>query len=1105
VLRNPRTTDEGNVFIKSDKLNHTTKKVKMRKTSTKKMALMSRYILLGALLQCILISLVFANPTNLLSPAISGIEEISQARRISGKVISGEDQYGLPGVNVVEKGTTNGTITNVDGVYSLSVSEGATLVFSSVGYTTEEIAVGSRSVIDLVMSTDIKQLQEIVVVGYGEQKKESIVGSIAVITNETLDRRGGVSSISSALSGQIPGVTVLETTGEPGRNNPTILIRGMSTWNNAEPLVLVDGIERRMNDIDVSDVETISVLKDASATAVFGVKGANGVILITTKRGREGKANLNVAANMGIKTISKVFTVMDSYEGISWKNAAIEHEVSVQESAWQHYLPYEELLRFKKPQQYPYNYIFPNVDWKDEILKDFATSYRVNMNISGGTKFTKYYGSLAYLHEGDILNSRYNHEKGYNPGYSYDRLNFRGNLDFQLTNTTKLSVNQSGYIGSKKHTQGQNLAHIYRAIYNLPPDAFPVRHEDGLYGRTIFDNNIHNPLQMLNDIGISRNNRSQIANDIKLTQKLDALTKGLSASAHVSYDVYFTTTGPNISDGGNVGQSVFKYISPAILYAETRQDSLSAINYILSTGSNPVNEFDYVYRPWTMSSEAVANNSLARELFYQASLNYARTFSKHNVSGLFLFNRRENASGAEFKRYREDWVGRVTYNFYDRYFAEFNGAYNGSEMFGPGYRFGFFPSAAAGWMMTNEPFIDIRWLDKIKFRGSIGKVGNDAGIPRWGYIGSWRYGALTPPTPPLAQAQARFGRPNMMDISSPYTFYSEGTIGNPNLHWENSLKKNFGVELGFLQNAISLNLDVFRDDRRDIFLSASQRSVPAFFGAPAVPANLGRTKTTGYEVELNLRKSLNNTWSVWSTLSMTHAKDQIIYMEDPEVLSAYQKFAGYAIGQTRTTIREGFINNWDDAYAGASGETNTFRLPGDWALIDYNGDGIINTYDRVPFGFPTRPENTYSGSLGIRNKNFSAMLQFYGVTNIHRDVDMGWPTSNFARVPQAYSDYWTPNNLGATVKAPRIVSGSPNGDFTLYDGSFLRLKTAEIGYILPERWTGLLGLSSCRLYVNGNNLFFWSNLPQDAETGSFNIGDAYPMFRHFNFGINVGF
>lgn len=1059
----------------------------------------NRYALLVRLV-CLLLLIVGHQEYTWASKEGAGQQPLQKT--ITGNVKDSQSMP-LPGVSIIIKGTTTGTVTDANGNFSLKVPDDTRiLVFSFVGMKTREIEITGKKSVHVVLQDENIGIEDVVVVGYGIQKKESVVGAIAVAGSETLERRGGVTNVSSALSGQIPGVTVLETTGQPGANDPTILIRGMSTWNNATPLILVDGVERRMNDLDVGEVESVSVLKDASATAVFGVKGANGVILITTKRGREGKANLTLSANMGIQTISKVFSVMDSFDGISWKNAAIEHEVSVQESAWQFYTPYETLLRYKRPQQSPYDYLYPNVNWKDEILKDYATTYRVNMNVSGGTRKTKYFGSLAYVHEGDILNSSYNHEKDYNPGYSYNRLNIRGNLDFELTRSTSLAVNMSGFIGSQRQTQMQStsLGHIYGAIYTLPPDVFPVRYDDGIYGRNINDTGIHNPIMMLNDVGVARNNRSQITSDVKMTQKLDVITKGLSASAHVSYDVYFRTSGPSIVDGGNTGQSLFKYISPAILDAKTKQDSINAIYYITTTGSTGINEFDYVFQPWTISPESVNNNSLSRELFYQASLNYARRFGRHDVSALALFNRREFASGPEFKHYAEDWVGRVTYNYEEKYLLELNGAYNGSAEFSPKYRFGFFPSVAMGWMLSNETFLKYDWLDKLKIRGSYGKVGNDSNIPRWAYLGSWVYGAKSP-----SAAQARFGRPYLMDVNSPYTFYWEGNIPNPEIHWETAIKKNIGFELSIFKNSIGLNVDVFRDDRKEIFLSGNQRSVPVLFGASPVAVNAGRTKTTGYEVELSLNKTFRNNWTGWSKLSLTHAEDMVIYMEDPEMLPAYQKDAGYAYGQTRTTIREGFMNNWDEAYAGAGGVDNKYRLPGDWALIDYNADGIINNYDEVPFGYPDRPQNTYSAEFGIKNRRFSLMLQFYGVNNINRVVSQGWPTTNFARVPENYGNYWTPSNTGAFVKAPRIATGSPNGDFTVYDGSYLRLKTAEIAYLLPREWTSALGLSSLRVYVNGNNLFFWSDLPQDGETGSFNVAEGYPMFRQYNVGVNVGF
>ena len=1017
---------------------------------------------------------------------------------VQGKVIDLENGEPLPGVNILAKGTTQGTVTDVDGNYRLTVGDEVTiLVFSSIGFLSEEVEINGRTTIDIGLAADIQSLQEIVVVGYGEQKKESVVGAIANVDSEVLTRRGGVTNLSSALSGQVPGVNVLEVTGEPGVNDPAILIRGQSTWNGAYPLILVDGVERRMNDIDVSEVESVSVLKDASATAVFGVKGANGVILITTKRGQEGKASLNVGANMGIKTISKIFSVMDAYEGIAWKNEAIEHEVVVQEAGWGSYLPYDELQYYKRPQQSPYQYIYPNVDWQDEITKDFATTYRVNMNVSGGTKSAKYFGSLAYINEGDILESDYNELKDYDPGYAYNRLNFRGNLDFDLTNTTKLAVNLSGYTGVKKETNTFSTRWIYGAMYNLAPDIFPVRHEDGTYGMNPNGLSVLNPNAILNETGVKKTNRSQITSDIKLTQSLDFITEGLSAGANLSYDVYFTSSGPNILDGGNNGQVLYKYIDPSILNAETAEDSLNAIQYFTSGTSTAINEFDFVYQPSVIVPGQVQNNLLSRALFYQLSLNYARTFEKHDVSGLLLLNRRENAIGPEFKHYREDWVGRVTYNYGGKYFLEVNGAYNGSEKFGPGYRFGFFPSAAAGWMISEEGFLNYDWLDKVKIRGSIGKVGSDAGIPRWGYIGSWIYGG--------SNMEGYFGRPDGSDVRSPYVVYSEGVIPNPNLSWETAIKRNIGVELGFFQNAIFLNVDVFKDNREDIFLSGERRNIPATFGAPPVPINYGQTETQGFEIELGLRKLMSNGLMGWANFSMTRAVDKIILNEDPSLLPDYLKLAGYQIGQTTSQIRNGFINNWDEAYAGAGGDNNQYKMPGDWNIVDYNADGVINSFDVVPFGYPDRPQNTYSAMAGLEYKNFSVMVQFYGVTNINQKVNFGGPRINETIVSEYYRDYWTPANTDAYYKAPRLLTGSSDGDFSVFDGSYLRLKTAEIAYNLPKSFLGNLGLSDARIYVNGNNLFFWSDLPQDQETGDFDIFNSYPMFRQYNFGINVNF
>jgi len=1026
-------------------------------------------------------------------------EELQPRTRMITGIVTDAQNMPMIGVSIMAKGTTIGTITNLAGSYTIEVPINVEfLVFSYVGMGTQEVAIGDNLQINVVMKESDIGIDEVVVVGYGIQRKESVVGSIVKTTQETLERRGGVSNLGSALSGQLPGVNVLQRRGEPGAEDPTIYIRGRSTWNDAQPLFLVDGVERRINDIDVSEVESVSVLKDASATAVFGVKGANGVILVTTRRGRESTPKLTLSANYGIKGVSRIYRNMDSYEARNWKNAGVEREVAANENAWVYIMPYEQVQYYKKPQEAPYKYLFPNVDWADEMLNKFASNQRINLNINGGTQFVKYFGSISYSHEGDIFKTPYNEQKGYDPGFSYDRVNFRGNLDFKLSKSTDLTVNLSGYTGSKVDASRLfNDNFFYNGIYSLSPEIFPLRHEDGIFGRNPDDQQM-NPYAVLNNSGIARSNRTFLGTDVNLRQQLDFLVKGLSVSGKLSFDNYIVSNGPNINDGGNQGQAQYKYISPNILFAKNQLDSIVATQYF----ENGPNEFDFVFTPITYTSEGVSNGQLSRALFYQVSLNYNQRFSRNEVSGLILMNRRENAVGAVFPSYREDYVGRLTYDYGKKYFLEVNGAYNGSEKFSSEYRYGFFPSAAVGWMLSNERFLSYEWLDMLKVRASMGKVGSDSGIPRWAYQDSWVYQGTTA----NGGGNTWFGFP--IRQRSPYVHYFEDIIANPSLRWETSIKRNIGLDIALFSNTLKMEIDFFKDNRKDIFLRADQRNIPATFGASPVSANIGKTETSGFEMSINYRKSYENGWSIWLNADLTKARDIITEYEDPVLMDDYMKRAGYAIGQTRTQIRSGFMEDWDDVYASSPADVNIYRLPGDWDIVDFNGDGVINTFDVVPFGFPNRPQNTYSSILGFGYKSFSFMMQFYGTRNSHINISLETP-STMPRygVSQQLSDYWTPDNTDAFYKAPRLSTGSNNGDIWRWDGSYLRLKTVEMSYVLPKHWTSILGITRSRVFINGNNLFFWSKLPMDIETGemSSRSNDGYPIGRQLNCGINIDF
>jgi len=530
-----------------------------------------------------------------------------------------------------------------------------------------------------------------------------------------------------------------------------------------------------------------------------------------------------------------------------------------------------------------------------------------------------------------------------------------------------------------------------------------------------------------------------------------------------------------------------------------------------SVGAAAVNEYDWVLRPWTVASASVSTGSLRRTLNYQASLNYARTFGKHDVSALGLFMRRRDATGATFPNYREDWVSRFTYGYDNKYFAEVNGAYNGSEKFGPGYRFGFFPSLALGWVLSNERFMDYDWLYKLKVRGSIGKVGSDSGIPRWGYIGSWTAGGSNKYN--MTYANALFGNTNGVinpksAMNSPYTFYWEGTIPNPSINWETAIKKNLGIELGLFENMISFEADFFKENRKDIFMDASVRNIPYYFGAPAVPINYGQTETNGFELDLTYRKTLSNGLNYWVRQTMTRAKDLVTKAEDPPLQYDYLKTVGYQISQTKSQIRDGSIaNSWDDVFAQTSLETNTYKLPGDWGILDFNGDGVINSFDSAPYGYPSnRPANTYSTYLGLGFKGLSFMIQFYGVTNITQSVDLSTPAATRkTRVNEYLMDYWTTENRDGVFMAPRMATGATWGEYTRFDGSFLRLKTLEVAYNLPRKLTESMRLNSMRVFVNGNNLIYWSDLPTDLESGSWDVYNSYPTYRVVNIGMDVQF
>lgn len=1015
------------------------------------------------------------------------------ADTVRGTVV---DDTGEPliGATIALKGGSAATASDIDGNYSLQVPDLKTAVLkvSYVGYLPQEIKVNGRSTVDVTLQTNAEQLEEVVVVGYGQQKKASVVGAITQTTGEVLERAAGIHDISAALTGNLPGVVTMQSSGMPGEESAKITIRGASSWNNSDPLVLVDGIERDMNSVDVGSVKSISVLKDASATAVYGVKGANGVILITTKRGEEGRAKIDVSFTATLKSASKLPNKFDSFDALAARNKAVVHELGLMPSSWSYMTPYETLLKYRNPANLEEFERYPNVDWQDYLFKDYAMAYNGAVSISGGTRFVKYFAAIDFVHEGDLFRNFDNH-RGYETGFGYNRINARSNLDFQLTKTTVFKVNLSGSNGQKRSTwpndgsgfnqSNWNDVQVWAGAYNIAPNVFRPVYADGSYGYyPAFSSQVPNSADLLANGGAFKTTATRINTDFVLEQNLDFITKGLNFRGMISWDNQFREQGRGVSDLNNGPQ--YKWIDPAT-GAVTKKNP-----------TETTSQFDYLPgSKWSTQAGSVSNGNTLRNLNYQLQLNWNREFGVHNVGLTGVWTRQETAIGSMIPMYREDWVFRATYNFADRYFVEYNGAYNGSEKFKKGKRFGFFNSGAIGWRVSQEKFWEgLRdWWEELKIRASYGEIGDDSG-GRYLYMDEWGTGGNT-----------------SMDITgydnrSMYTFYYLSKLGNPDAGWEKVKKFNLGIDYAFLNNMFAGSVEIFKDKRDGILINGNDRAMPSYFGQTPPTANLGKAESKGFEVEVRFSKNINRNMRVWANLSMTHAANKIIDRDDPALKPAYQKQAGYVIGQTHSYLDKGFLNSFDDIYGSPSHDVNdASRLPGDYYIVDFNGDGVVDNKDSVPYGYSGTPQNTYNATIGFEWKGFSCFAQFYGVTNVTREVSL---VSFGNHIDNVYNigDWWSGETGTGDILIPRwysTVSGYSNGTQYLYDGSYVRLKNVELAYTFTNGWIKKLGLSYMKLYLNGNNLWVWSRMPDDRES-NFSGGSgsgAYPTMRRFNFGV----
>lgn len=734
------------------------------------------------------------------------------------------------------------------------------------------------------------------------------------------------------------------------------------------------------------------------------------------------------------------------------------------------------------------------MDWEDYLFKKAAFAYNTSVNVSGGTDVVKYFAAADFTNEGDLFKN-FENGRGYNSGFGYNRINVRSNLDFTLTKTTKFSTNLFGSNAQRKipWEMADNDASYWASAYKSAPDAMRPVYSNGMWGwYALRDADVPNSARILATSGSEKRTTTKINTDFILDQDLKFVTPGLKFKAMFSMDYTFVENKRGISDMYNDAQQMWVDPDTGEISYKFDPDSGTGLDKV----ENPIY--------WTTQAGSADINSTYRKLYYQLQLDYARTFGKHEVTALALFSRLKEAQGSVFSIFREDWVFRLTYNYNLRYFFEANGAYNGSEKFGPGYRFDFFPSLSVGWMLSEEKFMKkLKVFDMLKIRASWGRVGDDS------YVQPWQRFSMSNRF--LYRDQiTNSGNVMMGSVSpsaSPYTFWQISRLGNPDISWETVEKRNIGLDYAFFGGLIAGSVDVFNDTRTDILINGNDRSIPSYFGTTPPPANLGKVNSHGYELELRLNKTFPNGMRAYMNANMTHAVNEVKFRDDPALKPAYQRAEGHALDQVYSYIDQGNLATWDDVIGSTAWTTdNDNKLPGDYNIVDFNGDGVIDTNDSAPYQYSSIPQNTYSLSAGWEWKGFSVYAQFYGVNNVTREIN--FPTfRSTAHVAYVEGDYWTPGGT-ATLPTPRwgtTVNTAANGTRYWYDGSYIRLKNVEISYTFKGNWLKKAGIDSARLYLNGDNLYMWTDMPDDREsnTGYSSSDGAYPTVRRFNLGIEI--
>jgi TonB-linked SusC/RagA family outer membrane protein len=990
----------------------------------------------------------------------------------------------LPGVSVRIKGTQIGSVSDDNGKYSIKgATANATLVFVYVGYTTKEVSAVGKTVINITLEDDSQGLDEVVVVGYGAQKKSTLTGAVAQI-NAAEVMKSPTPNPTNSLIGRLPGLLAVQTSGQPGADGASLKIRGVATYgvNNAA-IVVVDGIERpSFSDVDANEIESVTVLKDAASTAIYGIRGANGIIVITTKQGKIGKPKVTYTGNYALQTYTGLAVGLPAFENASLLNQSYVNDGKAP------FFTDVELQKFKDGSD-PIGY--PDVQWFDYLTKKFYSQTQHNININGGTKIAKYFVSAGYAFQDGIF-KKFDSPYGINTVPNYNRYNFRSNVDLTLNKDFTVGIKLGGRFADRYQPAGlksssafsyDTIEGMISRILQVPAYAYPVTLPDGrITANPNIGTNIWNPYAVLTRFGTRNDDTNTIESTFNLNYKLGFITKGLGFKTVFGYDSYYNNT-----ERRNANWAAYVY-SPITGQATLSTDTRNRDEPLGAVQDGGV-------------TEGSTNMNL------QTGFDYNRDFGKHNVGALLLGTRQliKSTGTTAFTappKASQGIASRVTYNYDERYFAEFNASYNGSENFAKGLRYGFFPAVSAGWTLTNEPF----WkknnvLTYLKIRGRYGQVGNDR-------ISDNRFLFLTTYS---ANAGAPFGNP--LSLSNyPTVYIADNALGNDQVTWETGTKRNIGLEARFLSDNLKLTVDLFDETRKDILTPTLSGS--ALFGHAYPNLNKGIVYNKGYEVELDYQRVVGGV-TLGLNAQISYNKNKIIENDEPDGLPFSLVRKGTAVGQYFGYKTDGFFQSAADI--AASPKLSGYNpIPGDLKFKDLDGDGVITNLDQDAIGYTNTPQYIYSFSPRITYKGFSLSVLFQGVAHVSSNVILN-EQNNGQQMYPFMLDAWTPATAETATWPALHARGTASlnyaqNDFTLQNSAYLKIRNIELAWNLPKTWTSSLKLSNIRLFLQGQNIYTWTKYkfyidPENVNTinTAFPLQALYPTSKIYNFGLNVQF